>query len=148
MITKYWQSLNQSASTRQHRWTVGSFFFVLTFSCIFLAQSSWDLFYWRKVPRVIPLITVTLPPITVTLPPTTVTLPTTTVALPTTTTVTLTPTAVDLDQPPAYKRLKKWEIDLPQHNLDLPFPEGRTGRFVFFKNQNEGLGWNNELNEV
>lgn len=54
----------------------------------------------------------------------------------------------DLDQPPTYKRLKEWESALPQHNLDLPFPEGRTGRYVLFKNQIQGLGWNNELNEV
>jgi hypothetical protein len=53
-----------------------------------------------------------------------------------------------LDQPPTYERLKKWESALPQHNLDLPFPEGRTGRYVLFKNQIEGLGWNNELLEV
>ena len=55
---------------------------------------------------------------------------------------------IDLDQPPTYARLKKWQTDLPQHNLDLPFPEGRTGRYVLFKNQVVGLGWNNELNEV
>ena len=54
----------------------------------------------------------------------------------------------DLDQPPTYEKLKEWESALPQHNLDLPFPEGRTGRYVFFKNQLEGFGWNNELNEV
>lgn len=54
----------------------------------------------------------------------------------------------DLDQPPTYTRLKEWESALPQHNLDLPFPEGRTGRYVLFKNQIEGLGWNNELIEV
>ena len=53
-----------------------------------------------------------------------------------------------LDQPPNYKRLIEWEDNLPQHNLDLPFPEGRTGRYVLFKNQIQGLGWNNELNEV
>ena len=54
----------------------------------------------------------------------------------------------NLDQPPTYKRLKEWESNLPQHDLDLPFPEGRTGRYVLFKNQIQGLGWNNELNEV
>lgn len=54
----------------------------------------------------------------------------------------------DLDQPPTYERLKKWERDLPQHNLDLPYPEGRTGRYVLFKNQIQMLGWNNQLNEV
>lgn len=57
-------------------------------------------------------------------------------------------TSVDLDWPPTYQRLKQWENNLPQHNLDLPFPEGRTGRYVLFKNQITGLGWNNELNEV
>jgi len=55
---------------------------------------------------------------------------------------------LDLDQPPTYERLKKWETDLPQHNLDLPYPEGRTGKYVLFKNQIQMLGWNNQLNEV
>jgi hypothetical protein len=53
-----------------------------------------------------------------------------------------------LDQPPTYKKLKEWESNLPQHNLDLPFPEGRTGRYVSFANQLGGLGWNNKLDEV
>ena len=60
-------------------------------------------------------------------------------------------TTIDLDQldePPTYKNLIEWESNLPQHNLDLPFPEGRTGRYVLFKNQIQGLGWNNELTEV
>ena len=52
------------------------------------------------------------------------------------------------DEPPTWKRVKKWEDDLPQHNLDLPFPEGRHGRYVLFKNQIQKLGWNNQLNEV
>ena len=52
------------------------------------------------------------------------------------------------DEPPMWKRLKKWEDDLPQHNLDLPLPEGRHGRYVLFKNQIQQLGWNNQLNEV
>lgn len=50
--------------------------------------------------------------------------------------------------PPTYEKLKKWEDDLPQHNLDLPFPEGRTGRYVKFSNQIRMLGWNNVFNEV
>ncbi|KAJ7166373.1 hypothetical protein C8R43DRAFT_877989 [Mycena crocata] len=49
--------------------------------------------------------------------------------------------------PPTYETLRKWEADLPQHDLDLPFPEGRTGRYVKFSNQAKGLGWNNCLNE-
>lgn len=50
--------------------------------------------------------------------------------------------------PPKYERLIEWERNLPQHNLDLPFPEGRTGRYVKFTNQIKMLGWNNVLNEV
>ncbi|KAF8645215.1 hypothetical protein AX16_008042 [Volvariella volvacea WC 439] len=50
--------------------------------------------------------------------------------------------------PPTYRRLKRWEWELPQHNLDLPYPEGRTGRYVKFTSQVKELGWNNVLNEV
>ncbi|KAF8185974.1 hypothetical protein BJ912DRAFT_1022865 [Pholiota molesta] len=53
-----------------------------------------------------------------------------------------------LDEPPTYKQLRQWEMDLPQHNLDLPFPEGRHGKYVYFRNQVRKLGWNNVLNEV
>jgi hypothetical protein len=49
--------------------------------------------------------------------------------------------------PPTYEVLKKWEDDLPQHDLDLPFPEGRTGRYVKFSNEFKDVGWNNCLNE-
>ncbi|KAK7023081.1 hypothetical protein R3P38DRAFT_3536840 [Favolaschia claudopus] len=52
-----------------------------------------------------------------------------------------------LPGPPTYETLKKWEDDLPQHNLDLPFPEGKTGRYVKFSNQMNFVGWNNCLNE-
>jgi hypothetical protein len=50
--------------------------------------------------------------------------------------------------PSAWTDLRKWERELPQHNLSLPFPEGRTGRYVRFTNQVRGLGWNNVLNEM
>lgn len=50
--------------------------------------------------------------------------------------------------PPTYKNLRNWEANLPQHDLDLPFPEGRTGRYVKFSNQIVMLGFNNVLNEV
>ncbi|KAF8195010.1 hypothetical protein BJ912DRAFT_1021299 [Pholiota molesta] len=50
--------------------------------------------------------------------------------------------------PPTYKQLRQWEMDLPQHNLDLPSPEGRHGKYVYFGNQIRKLGWNNVLNEV
>lgn len=35
-----------------------------------------------------------------------------------------------------------------QHNLDNPFPEGKTGKYVKFSEQIKALGWNNVLNEV
>jgi len=50
--------------------------------------------------------------------------------------------------PPSFDVLRKWERDLPQHNLDLPSPEGKLGRYVKFSNQITRLGWNNVLTEV
>ncbi|KAF8073511.1 hypothetical protein FPV67DRAFT_1478093 [Lyophyllum atratum] len=52
------------------------------------------------------------------------------------------------EEPPTLEKLKQWERELPQHNLDLPFPEGKTGRYVKFSNQVKRLGWNNALNEI
>ncbi|KAF9564553.1 hypothetical protein CPC08DRAFT_748393 [Agrocybe pediades] len=57
-------------------------------------------------------------------------------------------TPIDLDVPPTWEKLWQYEKDLPQHNPDLPFPEGRHGRYVYFENQIQRLGWNNQLNEV
>ncbi|KAH0586450.1 hypothetical protein H2248_007682 [Termitomyces sp. 'cryptogamus'] len=51
-------------------------------------------------------------------------------------------------EPPTLEKLKQWERDLPQHDLELPFPEGKTGRYVKFSNQVKRLGWNNALNEI
>ncbi|KAH0586012.1 hypothetical protein H2248_007289 [Termitomyces sp. 'cryptogamus'] len=50
--------------------------------------------------------------------------------------------------PPTYTELRKLEEALPQHDLRLPFPEGKDGRYVKFSNQIVMLGWNNVLNEV
>ncbi|KAJ7162950.1 hypothetical protein C8R46DRAFT_1101970 [Mycena filopes] len=52
-----------------------------------------------------------------------------------------------LPGPPTFAALRAWEENLPQHNLDLPFPEGKTGRYVKFSNQMNFVGWNNCLNE-
>lgn len=49
---------------------------------------------------------------------------------------------------PSYERFNVAERALPQHNLDLPFPEGRHGKYVKFSEQIRALGWNNVLNEV
>lgn len=50
--------------------------------------------------------------------------------------------------PPTYDEILWAEYNLPQHNLSLPYPEGRTGRYIKFSNQIKGLGWNNVLNEM
>ncbi|KZV88374.1 hypothetical protein EXIGLDRAFT_798639 [Exidia glandulosa HHB12029] len=50
--------------------------------------------------------------------------------------------------PPTYQQLWEYERRLPQHNEDLPLPEGRRGRYVRFANQVRQKGWNNVLNEI
>jgi hypothetical protein len=47
--------------------------------------------------------------------------------------------------PPTWKDMREYERDLPQHNPNLTFPEGRDGRYVRFPSQNRGFGWNNVL---
>jgi hypothetical protein len=54
----------------------------------------------------------------------------------------------DHDPPANWDKLYKWEDNLPQHDVDLPFPEGKDGRYVLFSNQIQMLGWNNLLNEM
>jgi hypothetical protein len=50
--------------------------------------------------------------------------------------------------PPHYDSIHEYERNLPQHDLSLPFPEGKDGRYVWFANQIKLLGWNNCFNEV
>ena len=50
--------------------------------------------------------------------------------------------------PPDHHAIREFERMLPQHNLSLPFPEGKKGRYVKFSNQIRMLGWNNCFNEV
>ncbi|KIJ54042.1 hypothetical protein M422DRAFT_154220 [Sphaerobolus stellatus SS14] len=49
---------------------------------------------------------------------------------------------------PTYVEVLDMERNLPQHSLSLPFPEGKTGRYVKFSNQIYMLGWNNVLAEI
>lgn len=49
---------------------------------------------------------------------------------------------------PSYDDIKAYETSLPQHDLDLPFPEGRNGRFIKFNVPYQGLGWNNQLQDI
>ncbi|KAG8956286.1 hypothetical protein FRC04_004366 [Tulasnella sp. 424] len=48
---------------------------------------------------------------------------------------------------PTYEDIKRYESRLPQHDLDLPFPEGRDGRYVKFVPYT-GYGLNNELQDI
>ena len=50
--------------------------------------------------------------------------------------------------PPMYPELKVEELALPQHDEDLPFPEGKNAKFVRFGNQMWGVGLNNQLFEM
>lgn len=55
----------------------------------------------------------------------------------------------DSSRPPEYTNIREWEKNLPQHNIDLPYPEGRSGRYVLFSNSRVHLsGWNNKLNDM
>ncbi|KAF7293605.1 hypothetical protein MIND_01139700 [Mycena indigotica] len=56
-------------------------------------------------------------------------------------------TALGLSLGPSYRQLYGEMERLPQHDLALPFPEGKNGRYVKFSVQANFLGWNNCLNE-
>ncbi|PPR04092.1 hypothetical protein CVT24_010665 [Panaeolus cyanescens] len=62
----------------------------------------------------------------------------------------LTPSASTTEElPPDFTVLREWEAHLPQHNVELSYPEGRSGRYVLFSNSRVNLlGWNNKLNEL
>ena len=52
-----------------------------------------------------------------------------------------------IDYPARFQELRAAEWKLPQHDLDLPFPEGKDGRFVKFNCESEKLGWGDVLSE-
>ncbi len=61
----------------------------------------------------------------------------------------LAPPLPDFARPPVYTEIRKWELNFPQHNLGLPYPEGKFGRYVLFSNSRTHLsGWNNKLNDM
>ncbi|KAF7300521.1 hypothetical protein HMN09_00936600 [Mycena chlorophos] len=57
------------------------------------------------------------------------------------------PAASDFRVGPTYSTLTNTIAKLPQHNPDLPFPEGKNGRYVRFSSEANWIGWNNCLNE-
>ncbi|KAI0289291.1 hypothetical protein BC826DRAFT_1032735 [Russula brevipes] len=50
--------------------------------------------------------------------------------------------------PPRFYEWHDREKRLPQHNPDLPYPQGRDGRYIRFANQLNGLGFGNALQEM
>ncbi|KAH8985176.1 hypothetical protein EDB92DRAFT_2091842 [Lactarius akahatsu] len=49
--------------------------------------------------------------------------------------------------PPRFYKWHEREKQLPQHDPDLPYPQGREGRYIRFSNQIFGLGWGNAMQE-
>ena len=46
-----------------------------------------------------------------------------------------------LRNPPLYERYHEYEANLPQHNLDLPYPEGRDAKFFWASNHVTRTFW-------
>ncbi|KAH8999627.1 hypothetical protein EDB86DRAFT_650453 [Lactarius hatsudake] len=49
--------------------------------------------------------------------------------------------------PPRFYKWHEREKQLPQHDPNLPYPQGREGRYIRFSNQIFGLGWGNAMQE-
>lgn len=41
--------------------------------------------------------------------------------------------------PPLYEEFSAYELALPQHNPNLPFPEGRNGKYLWAANHVHGM---------
>jgi hypothetical protein len=52
------------------------------------------------------------------------------------------------DDRPYWQDLREHDKHLPQHNFSLPYPEGRTGRYLHFDQTWKGMGWGNILNDM
>ncbi|KAG9309925.1 hypothetical protein JVU11DRAFT_9957 [Chiua virens] len=50
--------------------------------------------------------------------------------------------------PPLYEAYHDYERHLPQHNLSLPFPEGRDAKFFWVPNHVTASGWGNVMQEL
>ncbi|KAL5526206.1 hypothetical protein ACEPAG_7545 [Sanghuangporus baumii] len=50
--------------------------------------------------------------------------------------------------PPSYETIREFEHHLPQHDLSLPFPEGKDGMYLRFPEHLWGHGLNNVLQEL
>ncbi|KAI0789482.1 hypothetical protein C8Q75DRAFT_718203 [Abortiporus biennis] len=53
----------------------------------------------------------------------------------------------DKVEPPTYSEYHRRELQMPQHNLHLPHPEGQSGKYLWFANRIDNLGWGNAMQE-
>ncbi|KAG8906179.1 hypothetical protein FRC01_008099, partial [Tulasnella sp. 417] len=49
---------------------------------------------------------------------------------------------------PTYKEISAYEKSLPQHKMNLPWPEGKDGRFLRFSTPYHNIGFNNQLQDI
>ncbi|KAG9018296.1 hypothetical protein FRB90_011626 [Tulasnella sp. 427] len=49
---------------------------------------------------------------------------------------------------PNYKAIEAYEKALPQHNMNLTWPEGKDGRFLRFETPYHNIGFNNQLQDI
>ncbi|KAG6374801.1 hypothetical protein JVT61DRAFT_4184 [Boletus reticuloceps] len=54
----------------------------------------------------------------------------------------------DHSLPPLFEAYHDYERHLPQHNLSLPFPEGRDAKFFWASNHVTASGWGNVMQEL
>lgn len=70
----------------------------------------------------------------------------------TTSTADIVPYVEDLPEfhiyPPLYEKYHARELQLPQHDPDLPLPEGREGKYIWMANHVHASGWGNAMQEL
>ncbi|KZT27662.1 hypothetical protein NEOLEDRAFT_1130722 [Neolentinus lepideus HHB14362 ss-1] len=50
--------------------------------------------------------------------------------------------------PPLYEKWHEAELAMPQHDPDLPYPEGKEGRYFWAPNHVHASGWGNAMQEL
>ncbi|KAM6496678.1 hypothetical protein JOM56_007151 [Amanita muscaria] len=51
-------------------------------------------------------------------------------------------------KPPTYHQYLEYEKQLPAHDEELPYPDGKDAKFIYFGNHQWGVGWGNVLQEM
>ncbi|KAI0937462.1 hypothetical protein AcV5_005368 [Taiwanofungus camphoratus] len=50
--------------------------------------------------------------------------------------------------PPLYSAFHEYELRLPQHSLNLSFPEGQERAYLWIENHEHGVGWGNVMQQL